>query len=156
MGPSPSFLYIESLAGKSNLTSPAKFWWRHAPFGMVLLCRQYILVKNLFCPLHSFGAWEVRQILRIAGVDRLTCSVIWEMTGEGRILKQWSGRTVIRSCAKLAYDHAQDMIEGSFSASKPPVPLSAPHTWDQVGATSHMSLAQGPFMPSSSRPHGIP
>ena len=102
------------------------------------------------------AAWEVRQILRIAGVDRLTCSVIWEMTGEGRILKQWSGRTVIRSCAKLAYDHAQDMIEGSFSASKPPVPLSAPHTWDQVGATSHMSLAQGPFMPSSSRPHGIP
>ncbi len=68
------------------------------------------------------------------GVDRLTFSVIWEMTGEGRILKQWSGRTVIRSCAKLAYGHAQDMIEGSFDASQPPVALSTPHTWDQVSA----------------------
>ena len=68
------------------------------------------------------------------GVDRLTFSVIWEMTGEGHILKQWCGRTVIRSCAKLAYDHAQDMVEGSFDASKAPVALSAPHTWDQVCA----------------------
>ena len=68
------------------------------------------------------------------GVDRLTFSVVWEMTGEGRILKQWSGQTVIRSCAKLAYDHVQAMIEGSFDASKPPVPLGTPHTWDQVCA----------------------
>ena len=74
--------------------------------------------------------------LHATDVDRLTFSVVWEMTGEGRILKQWSGRTVIRSCAKLAYDHAQDMIEGSFNASRPPVPLSTPHTWDQVGAHS--------------------
>ncbi len=76
----------------------------------------------------------MRHTLHVAGVDRLTFSVIWEMTQDGRILKQWSGRTVIRSCAKLAYDHAQQMIEGSFDASKPPVPLSAPHTWDQVNA----------------------
>ena len=68
----------------------------------------------------------------IAGVDRLTFSVIWEMTAEGRILQQWCGRTVISSCAKLAYGHAQDMIEGGFDASRPPVPLTAPHTWCQV------------------------
>ncbi len=76
----------------------------------------------------------MREVLCNSGVDRLTFSVIWEMTGDGRILKQWSGRTVIRSCAKLAYGHAQDMIEGTFDASKPPVPLSSPHTWDQVSA----------------------
>lgn len=45
------------------------------------------------------------------GQDKLTYSVIWEMSGQGEILKTWFGRTVIRSCAKLAYDHAQDFID---------------------------------------------
>ena len=88
-----------------------------------------------FRPLFSISINEeiIRMIgCRIAGVDRLTFSVIWEMTAEGRILQQWCGRTVISSCAKLAYGHAQDMIEGEFDAGRPPVPLTAPHTWCQV------------------------
>ena len=84
-----------------------------------------------------------------AGVDRLTFSVIWEMTADGRILQQWCGRTVISSCAKLAYGHAQDMIEGSFDASRPPVPLTAPHTWSQV-STCLCQLCQ-----STQWPHRI-
>uniref|UniRef100_A0A8C7Y7Y3 DIS3-like exonuclease 2 n=1 Tax=Oryzias sinensis TaxID=183150 RepID=A0A8C7Y7Y3_9TELE len=43
--------------------------------------------------------------------DRLTFSVIWKLTPEGKILSEWFGRSVIRSCAKLSYDHAQSMIE---------------------------------------------
>jgi DIS3-like exonuclease 2 len=82
-------------------------------------------------------------------VDRLTFSVIWEMTADGRILQQWCGRTVISSCAKLAYGHAQDMIEGSFDASRPPVPLTAPHTWSQV-STCLCQLCQ-----STQWPHRI-
>ncbi|XP_036029080.1 DIS3-like exonuclease 2 isoform X2 [Onychomys torridus] len=43
--------------------------------------------------------------------DKLTFSVIWKLTPEGKILEEWFGRTVIRSCTKLSYDHAQSMIE---------------------------------------------
>ena len=46
------------------------------------------------------------------GVDRLAFSVVWEMSDEGDVLAQWAGRTVIRSCAKLAYGHAQ--VSGAF------------------------------------------
>nr|XP_034377486.1 DIS3-like exonuclease 2 isoform X2 [Arvicanthis niloticus] len=43
--------------------------------------------------------------------DKLTFSVIWKLTPEGKILEEWFGRTIIRSCTKLSYDHAQSMIE---------------------------------------------
>ena len=45
------------------------------------------------------------------GVERLTFSVEWEMTPEGEILSEWFGRGVIRSCAKLDYGTAQQVIE---------------------------------------------
>jgi DIS3-like exonuclease 2 len=41
------------------------------------------------------------------GVDRLTFSIVWKITDEAVIKSQWIGRSVIRSCVKLAYDHAQ-------------------------------------------------
>ncbi|KAM3834930.1 DIS3-like exonuclease 2 [Vipera latastei] len=44
-------------------------------------------------------------------MDRLTFSVIWKLTPQGKILDEWFGRTVIQSCVKLSYDHAQSMIE---------------------------------------------
>nr|XP_004610927.1 unnamed protein product [Sorex araneus] len=43
--------------------------------------------------------------------DKLTFSVIWTLTAQGKILSEWFGRTVIRSCTKLSYEHAQSMIE---------------------------------------------
>lgn len=43
--------------------------------------------------------------------DRLTFSVVWEMSPEGKICNQWIGRSVINSCAKMSYEHAQSMIE---------------------------------------------
>lgn len=45
------------------------------------------------------------------GDDKLTYSVIWKIAPDGRIFEEWFGRTVIRSCTKLSYDHAQQMIE---------------------------------------------
>jgi VacB/RNase II family 3'-5' exoribonuclease len=45
------------------------------------------------------------------GVDRLAFSVIWELSPEGRIVNEWFGRSIIRSCAKLNYDVAQMMID---------------------------------------------
>lgn len=57
------------------------------------------------------------------------------MTPEGRILSQWAGRSIIKSCAKLAYGHAQDMIEGTFQGLRdqepPPVELHG-CKWPQV------------------------
>lgn len=42
---------------------------------------------------------------------KLTFSVIWKMDKYGRIIDEWFGRTVIKSCVKLAYEQAQDMID---------------------------------------------
>ena len=43
--------------------------------------------------------------------DRLTFSVEWKMTEQGEILEEWFGRSVINSAVKLAYEHAQDMLD---------------------------------------------
>ena len=33
------------------------------------------------------------------------------MNAEGEILEEWFGRSIIRSCVKLAYEHAQSMLD---------------------------------------------
>ncbi|BFZ23671.1 hypothetical protein BsWGS_26710 [Bradybaena similaris] len=43
--------------------------------------------------------------------DRLTFSVMWVIDEQGMIYDEWYGRSVIRSCVKLSYDHAQGFIE---------------------------------------------
>eukprot|EP00731_Ephydatia_muelleri_P024265 Em0016g536a len=43
--------------------------------------------------------------------ERLTFSVVWTMSTKGEFISEWMGRSMIRSCAKLTYDHAQLMIE---------------------------------------------
>ncbi|KAI8337927.1 hypothetical protein BC941DRAFT_424078, partial [Chlamydoabsidia padenii] len=44
-------------------------------------------------------------------VDKLAFSVIWVLDQDGNIQKSWFGRTVIRSCSKLAYEDAQSVID---------------------------------------------
>ncbi|XP_062438938.1 DIS3-like exonuclease 2 isoform X2 [Rhea pennata] len=66
--------------------------------------------------------------------DRLTFSVMWKVTPEGKILDEWFGRTVICSCVKLSYDHAQSMIESPgkvFSPEELP-PVSPQHSIDEI------------------------
>ena len=46
------------------------------------------------------------------GVERLAFTVEWLMDEDARILGQWFGKTIIRSCVKLSYDHAQ--VSGMF------------------------------------------
>ena len=43
--------------------------------------------------------------------ERLTFSVIWKITGDGQIVEEWFGRTIIKSAVKLSYDHAQKIID---------------------------------------------
>ncbi|XP_043347733.1 DIS3-like exonuclease 2 isoform X5 [Dermochelys coriacea] len=66
--------------------------------------------------------------------DRLTFSVMWKMTPEGKILDEWFGRTVICSCVKLSYDHAQSMIENpnKVFASEELPPVSPQHPVDEI------------------------
>ncbi|XP_062481962.1 DIS3-like exonuclease 2 isoform X3 [Pezoporus occidentalis] len=66
--------------------------------------------------------------------DRLTFSVMWKLTPEGKILDEWFGRTVICSCVKLSYDHAQSMIESPekvFSPEELP-PVSIQHSIAEI------------------------
>src|SRR5690606_2582338 len=49
--------------------------------------------------------------------DKLTFSCVFEMDGEGKILKHWIGRTVIHSDRRFSYEEAQENIdkqEGDF------------------------------------------
>ncbi|KAL8167019.1 hypothetical protein V2J09_008518 [Rumex salicifolius] len=48
----------------------------------------------------------------IPGVDRLAFSIFWDFDMSGNIIDRWIGRTVIHSCCKLSYDHAEDILEG--------------------------------------------
>lgn len=41
------------------------------------------------------------------GVERHTFSVVWKINDEAEIKDTWFGRSVINSCTKLAYEHAQ-------------------------------------------------
>ncbi|XP_069830552.1 DIS3-like exonuclease 2 isoform X2 [Dendropsophus ebraccatus] len=66
--------------------------------------------------------------------DRLTFSVIWKITPQGKILEEWFGRSVICSCVKLSYDHAQSMIESPdklLTIEELP-PVSSNHTVDEI------------------------
>ena len=69
-------------------------------------------------------------------MERLAFSVTWDLTPEGKILAQWAGKSVIKSCVKLAYGHAQDMIEGKFEGlpdqETPSVELHG-YAWPEVG-----------------------
>ena len=61
-----------------------------------------------------------------AGEERLAFSVIFTMTEDGRVLKKWFGKTVIKSCGQLAYKHAQNVIDGKSLGDAPVIPDCAP------------------------------
>eukprot|EP01018_Ginkgo_biloba_P005533 Gb_17335 [translate_table: standard] len=52
------------------------------------------------------------------GVDRLAFSVMWDIHPSGEILDHWIGRTIIRSCCKLSYQHAQEIIDHTFDCNE--------------------------------------
>ena len=70
------------------------------------------------------------------GEDRLTFSVVWQMSDKGEILDEWKGRGIIRSRIKMAYEHAQDMIEKpnrQWNLNELP-PISDGATVEQISA----------------------
>lgn len=72
-----------------------------------------------------------------AGEDRLCFSVIWKMTENGEIVDEWFGRTVINSCVKLSYEHAQGFIaepNREWTAEELP-PITGGFTIDTIRKT---------------------
>ncbi|XP_023020723.2 dis3 like 3'-5' exoribonuclease 2 isoform X1 [Leptinotarsa decemlineata] len=54
----------------------------------------------------------------LPGEDRLSFSVFWEMTKEGDIINKRYTRSIMNSCTKLAYEHAQLIIENPDKSFK--------------------------------------
>lgn len=48
----------------------------------------------------------------VPGEDRLAFSVTFTLDEEAKVVKKWFGRTVVRSAGKLAYEDAQNVLEG--------------------------------------------
>jgi ribonuclease R len=44
--------------------------------------------------------------------DKFTFSAIFTLTGEGEVLKEWFGRTIIHSDKRFSYEEAQEVIDG--------------------------------------------
>lgn len=64
----------------------------------------------------------------VPGEDRLSFSVTWKMDKEGNVLEEpWFGRTIIRSCVKMSYEAAQEMLDDRFTppSAEPPAPDAA-------------------------------
>ncbi|WIA18422.1 hypothetical protein OEZ85_009882 [Tetradesmus obliquus] len=66
------------------------------------------------------------------GDPKCAFSIVWEVDENGHIYKEWAGRSIINSCAKLAYPMVQQMIEGCFDPGTWPVKLFHGVTWEQV------------------------
>nr|CAG4637716.1 EOG090X047D [Chydorus sphaericus] len=67
------------------------------------------------------------------GEDRLAFSVEWIINDKGEILEEWFGRSIIRSCVKLSYDHAQAVIEEKEEINWPEI--KGPHTESDIRTT---------------------
>ncbi|KAJ3301829.1 hypothetical protein HDV03_000296 [Kappamyces sp. JEL0829] len=67
------------------------------------------------------------------GVDRLAFSVFWKIDKDANMIGEpWFRRSVINSCAKLWYDHAQAVIDEQDWHSVSPVQLAGGWTDEQV------------------------
>lgn len=67
------------------------------------------------------------------GEPRCAFSIVWELDDGGNVLREWAGRSVIDSVAKLSYPMVQAMIDGAFDpAAWPGVTLHHGATWEQV------------------------
>ncbi|KIY74063.1 RNB-domain-containing protein [Cylindrobasidium torrendii FP15055 ss-10] len=58
----------------------------------------------------------------VPGQERLAFSVIFTMNSEGKVVKKWFGKTVIKSATKLSNAEAQNVIEGKVLAGVPVIP----------------------------------
>jgi len=70
--------------------------------------------------------------------DRLTFTVEWTINSKAQIVSEWFGRTVIRSCTKLAYEHAQSMIDHPGVEVDTLPDIAAPYTVKDISSKVNM------------------
>ncbi|CAM8938818.1 unnamed protein product [Rhodiola kirilowii] len=66
------------------------------------------------------------------GVDRLAFSIFWEISPDGVVINQWLGRTIICSCCKLSYAHAQNIIDSEYPCTASYPILRGNVEWPEV------------------------
>ncbi|XP_045119131.1 DIS3-like exonuclease 2 isoform X2 [Portunus trituberculatus] len=64
----------------------------------------------------------------LPGTDRLAVSVVWQVSPAGQVTSEWFGRTVIRSCAKLNYEQAQQVIDSGGGSVEGLPAVEEPHS----------------------------
>jgi protein SSD1 len=67
----------------------------------------------------------------VPNVERLCYSAVFTMNKDARIIGTWFGRTIIKSCAKLAYSDAQKIIDGDSAVDASKV---SGHSAEEVAA----------------------
>lgn len=92
-------------------------------------CRRY-LVQRVIPMLPRLLCEELCSLH--PGYPRYAFSIVWEVDEDGNIYKEWAGRSVISSRAKLAYPMVQQMIEGCFDPAPWGVQLHEGATWEEV------------------------
>ncbi|KAI8450135.1 hypothetical protein BY996DRAFT_6432564 [Phakopsora pachyrhizi] len=57
------------------------------------------------------------------GQDKLTFSVVFKLTAEGRVIDTWFGKSVICSSSKISYEQAQEIISSNGDAGLPEIKI---------------------------------
>jgi DIS3-like exonuclease 2 len=66
------------------------------------------VIRNLFLQVFHMLPKEMCQLCSLLpGADKLAFSVFWEITPQAEIVRHYFKRSIINSCAQLAYQHAQ-------------------------------------------------
>ncbi|KAI8577090.1 hypothetical protein K450DRAFT_253600 [Umbelopsis ramanniana AG] len=73
------------------------------------------------------------------GEDRLTLSVIWKVSKEGKILDTWFGKTVVNSVAQLAYEDVENILAGQPYENTPADTDVAAHLIEDIQALDEIS-----------------
>lgn len=82
-----------------------RIWLRHSSYRNLGIQRVVYPCLLTIPPLEFIGSrWSCSLN---PDEERLAFSVLWEIDAAGNITNEWFGRSVIKSCVKLSYEHAQ-------------------------------------------------
>lgn len=107
--------------------------------------------KAITTSLHAAMHTVVAIVVSLHGTqtNQHPCSALISLSlpcSGGQVVSTWMGRTVIRTAAKLAYHHAQAIIDGASHEEDLPVQLHNGHSWQQVrgaGAAGRGAACRG-------------
>ncbi len=81
------------------------------------------------------------------GEPKLTFSAVFELTSEGKVVKQWFGRTVINSDYRFAYETAQQIIDAGEEAMKMELRGGTSSVAKEDGSAMGKGITEGMVIP---------